>query len=129
MKWVLFSLLAFFILLPTLNLINLNVSRIMDRSSEIGVRKAFGAHQGNILTQFVVENIVQTLIGGLIGLGLALLVINAINTGGALGDSTLRLSPKFFIYSFVITLIFGILSGLLPAYSCLLYTSPSPRDS
>jgi len=116
MKWVLFSLLAFFILLPTLNLINLNVSRIMDRSSEIGVRKAFGAHQGNILTQFVVENIVQTLLGGLIGLGLAILVINAINTGGALGDSTLRLSPKFFIYSFIITIIFGVLSGLLPAY-------------
>jgi len=116
MKWVLISLLLFFTLLPTLNLINLNVSRIMDRSAEIGVRKAFGAHRGNILSQFVIENIVQTILGGLIGLGLALLVINAINTGGALGDSTLQLSPKFFIYSFILTLLFGVLSGLLPAY-------------
>jgi putative ABC transport system permease protein len=116
MKWVLFSLLAFFILLPTLNLINLNVSRIMDRSSEIGVRKAFGAHQGNILSQFIIENIVQTILGGIIGLALALVVINAINKGGALGESVLQLSPKFFIYSFFITFIFGILSGLLPAY-------------
>jgi len=116
MKWVLLSLLAFFTLLPTLNLINLNVSRIMDRSSEIGVRKAFGAHQGNILTQFIIENIVLTIIGGAIGLALALLIINAINTGGALGDAELALSPKFFIYSFIVTLVFGVLSGLLPAY-------------
>jgi len=116
MKWVLFSLLAFFTLLPTLNLINLNVSRIMDRSSEIGVRKAFGAHQGNILSQFVIENILLTVIGGIIGLALALLVINAINSGGALGEAQLALSPKFFIYSFIVTLIFGVLSGILPAY-------------
>lgn len=116
MYWILRALLAFFIILPTLNLINLNVSRIMDRSSEIGVRKAFGAHQGNILSQFVIENIVQTILGGIIGLGLALLVINAINKGGVLGESTLQISPKFYFYSLILTIIFGILSGLLPAY-------------
>ena len=49
LKWIMIGLLSFFILLPTLNLINLNVSRIMERSSEIGVRKAFGATQTNIL--------------------------------------------------------------------------------
>ncbi len=116
MKWILGLLLLFFILLPTLNLINLNVSRIMERSAEIGVRKAFGAHQGNILSQFIVENVVQTLLGGLIGLGLALVLIRIINKGGALGDATLTLSPKFFLYSLLATLVFGILSGLLPAY-------------
>lgn len=116
MKWILLSLLLFFVFLPTLNLINLNVSRILERSSEIGVRKAFGAHQGNIVSQFIVENLVQTLIGGLLGLGLALLVINMINNGGHMGDSVLRLNPKFFIYSFIVTMLFGLLSGLLPAY-------------
>jgi len=116
LKWILISLLLFFILLPTLNLINLNVSRIMERSSEIGVRKAFGAHQGNIITQFIVENIVQTLIGGLLGLVLALVCIQLINSGGYLGDAVLTLHPKFFIYSFLVTILFGIISGLLPAY-------------
>lgn len=116
MKWVLSGLLAFFTLLPTLNLINLNVSRIMDRSSEIGVRKAFGAHQGNIITQFIVENIVQTILGGLIGLGIAIILINIINKGGYLGTSELTLNTKFFIYSFLATLVFGVLSGFLPAY-------------
>jgi len=116
MKMILLGLFLFFTILPTLNLINLNVSRIMDRSSEIGVRKAFGAHKGNIITQFIVENIVQTILGGLIGLGIAWLLISTINKGGYLGDSVLMFNTKFFIYSFIITLIFGVLSGFLPAY-------------
>ena len=116
MKWILLSLLLFFILLPTLNLINLNVSRILERSSEIGVRKAFGAHQSTLIIQFIVENIVQTIIGGFIGLLLAIGLITLINQGGYLGKATLVFNFKFFLYSFIVVLIFGILSGLLPAY-------------
>lgn len=116
MKWILMSLLAFFIILPTLNLINLNVSRIMDRSSEIGVRKAFGANQGHIIGQFIIENIVQTLIGGLLGLALAWGLINLINKGGLLGKAELLFQPRFFLYSFIITIIFGIFSGFVPAF-------------
>lgn len=115
MKWVLISLLGFFIFLPTINLINLNVSRILDRSSEIGVRKAFGATQSNIIGQFIIENVVQTLLGGILGLILAMVLINLLNSGGYLGNANLSLSPKFFLYSFLITLLFGIISGLLPA--------------
>jgi len=116
MKWVLICLLLFFILLPTLNLINLNISRILERSAEIGVRKAFGAHQSNIINQFIIENIVQTIIGGILGLGLALALISLINNGGYLGSAILKLNTKFFIYSFITITVFGILSGLLPAY-------------
>ena len=56
-----------FILIPTLNLVNINVTRIMERSSEIGVRKAFGAKVSDLLFQFIFENVVITLIGGTIG--------------------------------------------------------------
>ena len=55
-------------LLPAVNLININVSRIMERASEIGVRKAFGASSLTLVGQFVVENVLLTLIGGAIGL-------------------------------------------------------------
>ena len=44
-------------LLPAVNLVNLNVSRIMERASEIGVRKAFGASSRALVGQFVVENV------------------------------------------------------------------------
>ena len=116
MKWILIIVILLFVLLPTLNLINLNVSRIMDRSAEIGVRKAFGAHQGNILSQFIVENLVQTFVGGFIGLLLALGLIKLLNDSGALGEIVLTLQPSFFVYAFIATLLFGFLSGLLPAY-------------
>lgn len=109
-------LLLFFLLLPTLNLINLNVSRIMERSSEIGVRKAFGAHSGTILYQFIFENIIITFIGGTIGLVLAILLIYIINDAQILPDITLAFNARIFLISIVLSFVFGILSGFLPAW-------------
>lgn len=114
--WITISLLLLFVLLPTLNLINLNVSRIMERSSEIGVRKAFGASSGNILIQFVFENVILTFIGGIIGFLLAFLLINIINNSQILDNTVLQFNASVFIYSLVICLFFGILSGIIPAY-------------
>lgn len=113
---VIFGILSLFILLPTLNLINLNVSRILERSSEIGVRKAFGANRNNILLQFIFENVVQTILGGILGLGLALIVIKLINDSQILENVKLVINLQFFIACILITLFFGIVSGLLPAY-------------
>ena len=56
--WAAMALVGFlFLLLPTVNLVNLNVSRIMERASEIGVRKSFGASSWTLVGQFVVENV------------------------------------------------------------------------
>src|SRR5207244_6461306 len=71
-----------FMLLPTVNLININVSRIMERAGEIGVRKAFGASSWTLVAQFIVENIVLTLIGGGIGFFLSRFVLQFITTSG-----------------------------------------------
>ena len=49
-----------FMLLPAVNLINLNVSRIMERACEIGVRKAFGASSRVLIGQFMFENMILT---------------------------------------------------------------------
>lgn len=114
-SYLLMGLISLFILLPALNLINLNVSRIMDRSSEIGVRKAFGATNTEILSQFVFENIVQTLIGGFIGFVFAYIAIYFINESKVLESIVLKMDFLFFIYSLVICLFFGVISGLLPA--------------
>ncbi|MEO1711708.1 MAG: FtsX-like permease family protein [Bacteroidota bacterium] len=112
---ILSGLLFLFLLLPTLNLININVSRIMERSSEIGVRKAFGASQGQILTQFIFENIILTFLGGVIGLILAVALQRVINASQLLGDLEMQFNYRVFLYAVLICLVFGIISGFIPA--------------
>ena len=109
-------LLLLFIALPLLNLINLNVSRGFERKSEIAVRKAFGADSRDILYQFIFENLVLTFIGGAIGLVFAFLIIRYVNANDLLGIARLAFSWQIFFYFLLVILLFGLLSGLLPAY-------------
>lgn len=115
-KAFLFLLMLLFMLLPTLNLVNINLSRILDRASEIGVRKAFGASSRTLVGQFVVENLVLTLIGSLVGLVLASLVLSALNASGFLPYARLALNFRVFLYGLAMAVFFGILSGVYPAW-------------
>jgi putative ABC transport system permease protein len=105
-----------FMILPTLNLINVNLSRIMERSSEIGVRKAFGASSRILVGQFLVENLVITLLGGCIGLALSFAVLCAVNSSQIIPYVTFHFNGRVFLYGFIVTLVFGILSGVYPAW-------------
>ena len=105
-----------FMLLPALNLVNVNVSRILERASEIGVRKAFGATSGTLIGQFLVENILLTLVGGVLGLGLAAGVLALIDGSGFIPYTTLTLNPRIFASGLLLSLVFGVLSGVYPAY-------------
>jgi putative ABC transport system permease protein len=105
-----------FMLLPALNLINVNVSRILERSSEIGVRKAFGATSGTLIRQFLVENVFLTLLGGMLGLVLASVVLHIIDSSGFIPYTTLTLNPRIFAGGLLLSLLFGVLSGVYPAY-------------
>ena len=108
-------LIGLFCLVPLLNLINLNISRILDRSAEIGVRKAFGAQTSHILYQIIFENIVLTMIGALIALLLTALGMYLINSYHVLDQLELTFNGRVFVISFFVSILFGILSGFLPA--------------
>ena len=108
-------LLCLFLALPLINLINLGVSRVYERRSEIAVRKSFGADSRDILYQFLFENMFLTVIGGVIGLVLALLLIRYINANDLLGIVRLAFSLKVFLYFLLVIALFGFLSGILPA--------------
>ncbi len=109
-------LIILFMLLPTVNLVNINISRIMERSSEIGVRKAFGASSITLVGQFIVENVIITLLGGIISLVLAAIVLQIINNSGMIPHLHLEISFRVFTVSIVLCLFFGLLSGVYPAY-------------
>jgi putative ABC transport system permease protein len=111
-----------FILLPAVNLMALNFARIHERSEEIAVRKSFGAPGSVLRGQFLFENILMTLAGGLIGIILSYLLV------GLLGDSislrinflsnvplTFSFNYLVFVTALIVCLIFGLLSGYLPA--------------
>ena len=113
---ILFILMILFLLLPTINLVNINVSRIIERLSEIGIRKSFGASSFTLAGQFLLENIIITLIGGVISLVLSAIVLAMINDSGLIPHSHLALNHRVFFYALIICFIFGIISGVYPAY-------------
>jgi putative ABC transport system permease protein len=105
-----------FVLLPTVNLVNINVSRIMERASEIGIRKAFGASGRVLVGQFIVENVVLTLSGGLVGLALSAAVLRAVTASGIIRHAQLGMNWRVFAYGLVLAVAFGVISGVYPAW-------------
>jgi putative ABC transport system permease protein len=105
-----------FMLLPAVNLMNINISRILERASEIGVRKAFGASSRTLVGQFVVENVLLTVIGGAIGFVLSELVLRALAASNLVRYAEFHLNVRIFLYGLAMSLIFGLLSGVYPAW-------------
>lgn len=103
-------------LLPTLNLVNINVTRIMERSSEIGVRKAFGASSKTLIYQFIVENLILTFLGGLIGVVLSSVILEIINSANLIANLELSLNFTVLFFGLLICLVFGLFSGVYPAW-------------
>jgi putative ABC transport system permease protein len=111
------SLFALFVmLLPTLNLVNVNITRIMERSSEIGVRKAFGASSRTLVYQFIVENLILTFLGGFIGVVLSVIAMYFINNARLIDNLTLALNFTVLFYAIITCIVFGLLSGVYPAW-------------
>lgn len=116
LRRILFTFMFLFMLLPTVNLVNINLSRILDRASEIGVRKAFGASSRTLVGQFLIENLVLTLVGAAFGLLLAMAVLSALNSSGVIPYAHFTVSYRVFFQGLGIALFFALLSGVYPAW-------------
>ncbi|HYM61351.1 MAG TPA: ABC transporter permease [Thermoanaerobaculia bacterium] len=114
---IVFAVMAvLFMTLPALNLVTLNLSRILERSSEIGVRKAFGASRPALVSQFILENVILTLIGGVIGFALAAAALAAITSSGLIPYTRFDVNPRIFAWGMAIAAFFGLFSGVYPAW-------------
>jgi putative ABC transport system permease protein len=115
---IIIAFIFLFMSLPALNLINVNISRIMERASEIGIRKAFGASASTLTMQFIIENIILTIIGGVLALVLSGLVMAYLNKSGigSIPYLNLTINWKVVGIAFILSLIFGLLSGVYPAW-------------
>ena len=120
-----YLLLIILLLIPAINLSSISLSKIVERTSEIGIRKAFGAKHRVIIMQVLLENFVCTLIGSIIGLVASIGLVNILknwlfSTGGlfAVGENYRHIAETYFIpaNSFVSPMIFvsvGIICLLL----------------
>lgn len=105
-----------FMLIPALNLINLNISRILERASEIGVRRACGASVKQLIVQFTVENVLIAVIGGAVALTLAAIFIWGFNNSEIYPNADLRINWRVAGIAFILSIIFGLMSGVYPAW-------------
>jgi putative ABC transport system permease protein len=105
-----------FMLLPALNLVNLNMGRILERSAEIGVRKAFGATSMQLAGQLVVENILLCLAGGLLGLAATQGVLWWLEQSQLIPYLRVSVNLPVFGCGMLLSFVFGLLSGLIPAW-------------
>jgi len=113
---IIVSFMILFMLIPAVNLVNVNISRILDRASEIGIRKAFGASSKRLILQFVVENIMITLFGGLISLVMAAVMLQLLKGMNFVPVTANLINWRVFLLSIVTTLFFALISGVYPAY-------------
>lgn len=116
LRAIVILVLVLFMALPTLNLVNLNLSRILERAPEIGVRKAFGASSLTLVGQFVVENVFLTLVGGALGWILSALVLAAVEASDLIPYAHFQLNLRILAWGVLTALFFGVLSGVYPAW-------------
>lgn len=94
-----------------IGIMNIMFVSVKERTREIGIRKAIGAKRRSILWQFIMEASIICLLGGLLGLGGAVVLSKIVN-------QFLPTSVQYdaVILAIVISLITGVVSGMAPAY-------------
>jgi putative ABC transport system permease protein len=105
-----------FMALPALNLVTLSMSRTLERAAEIGVRRAFGASRGALVTQLLLETLVLTAFGAVIAVVLAQGTLMVLASAGWVPGSTITIGPRTLAITALITVVFALLSGALPAW-------------
>ncbi|MDD4605968.1 MAG: ABC transporter permease [Dysgonamonadaceae bacterium] len=110
---------ALLLIVPAINLSSMTGSRMRKRMSELGVRRAFGATQSNVFTQVIWESLLQTIIGGILGLILSVIaayVLKGLIFHGAVVELSLLLKPVVFLYALLFCLLLNLLSAIIPAW-------------
>lgn len=96
-----------------IGVMNIMLVSVTERTKEIGVRMAIGARRQHILQQFLIEAVLICLLGGVLGILLAVLVITGFNSLGA--DFKMTLSPFSVVVAVVCSTLIGVLFGYIPA--------------
>lgn len=94
-------------------IMNIMLVSVVERTREIGVRRAIGATRGHIRLQFLTEAVLLSLGGGIIGVLLGTGIAKAISTFGPLPT---LVRPSLILAGLLISVVTGVLAGVFPAW-------------
>ncbi|MBN2049822.1 MAG: ABC transporter permease [Spirochaetales bacterium] len=100
------------LLVAAIGIMNIMLVSVKERTREIGIRKALGAKQSHIRTQFLLETLLLCGGGGLAGLGLSALAAKII---GHFAQWPVIIDPNTAVAAVLLSLITGLFSGFYPA--------------
>jgi len=109
---VLGSIAGISLLVGGIGIMNIMLASVMERTKEIGIRRAIGAKRGQIVMQFLIETVVLSTIGGLIGLAIGVIIPWTITYFAGMPTVVTLFS---LVLSLSISLAIGIVFGLYPA--------------
>lgn len=95
-----------------IGVMNVMLVSVTERIKEIGIRKSLGAKKSDILIQFLLEAFLLSMLGGIIGIAIGLLVGNGIEQFGYSFEG----STQIIFISFVTSAMIGLIFGIFPAY-------------
>jgi macrolide transport system ATP-binding/permease protein len=96
-----------------IGVMNIMLVSVTERTREIGVRMAVGARQSDIMQQFLIEAVLVCLLGGLLGIGLALALGRVFAAAG--GSFGMIFSTGSIVAAFACSSLIGVVFGFLPA--------------
>jgi putative ABC transport system permease protein len=95
-----------------IGIMNIMLVSVRERTREIGIRKAIGARGRDVLAQFLVEALTLSVLGGLVGIGLGLLVSASLSR---LGGLPMAVNPLTLAVAMLFSLAVGVVFGVWPA--------------
>jgi putative ABC transport system permease protein len=101
------------LLVGGIGVMNIMLVSVTERTREIGIRKAVGAKQRDILLQFLMEAVVLSLFGGLIGIAIG--VMGTVGASAAVESLTLQLSLRTVLLATGFSTLVGLFFGIYPA--------------
>jgi len=118
--WMLLGAVGFVLLIACVNVANLVLAKGMSRQKEVAVRTSLGASRGDIFIQFLTENLVLAIVGGLLGVGLGFAclrwLIASMPRGTLPSEADLTLNLPILLFTFGAAALAGILFGCAPAW-------------